>query len=438
MLNSKINNFEGTYSGFYYDQQLANPLMNVTLHPNTKYLGPKNGIDYWGHADNLEPGTNEWRYSLDPIATSILSEDFSVDIVNTWSDFGGDPIADMFNNQKTMAPYLADVAKSLHSISDQTKAENEKTGGNNKIYDVIGKVTEFIANNQEKQAKYLGRALVVNGTKFSYYGGTGINFNNITMKFTIFPKIENNRFITVKEQIIDILPYIIGDYIPVTEAGSFAKEFASWQLPPAGFTADIKSVDTVQKGTFKLRFGTYYSLDNLVINGCNFNFSKTMVKDPTVGAGVYTGTGQNITPMYCDVTLQLKPATKYSRNKLEEFINADDKASEELIKKTNGYLAANLEKIRAANKAAMANMPNSGLGENISDLEISMAKAQYEKDEEAKRPFNWKENMDETFPQYISNSELNWPGGQDMWKTLGESYYSNWTSTGGSSTTPFI
>jgi hypothetical protein len=373
----KINNFEGSFGGFYYDQQLDNPLMRVTLHPNTKYTGI--GPEYWDHADNLEEGTDTWRYSKDPIATAVLNEDFSVDIANTWSDFGGDPISTMFNEQKTMAPYLKDIAQALHTISEKTMAADTKEGGGNKLYEAIAKVTDFVADNQEKQAVYLNRALVVKGTRFSYYGGTGLNFNNLVMKFTLFPKIEGGQFITIKEQLKTIMPYIIGDYIDVTElgdsdVGKFAKEFASWQLPPAGFASDIKDVDVVQQGTMKLRFGAYYALDNLVIGGCTFNFSKTMVKDPTVGASVYV-TGQKISPMYCDVTLQFKPATKYSRNKLEEFINANAPATKKIIDDTNREMAKNLSLVRSDNKSKLSsyNVPAASHGEQFTDDDVQNA-----------------------------------------------------------------
>ena len=41
------------------------------------------------------------------------------------------------------------------------------------------------------------------------------------------------------------------------------------------------------------------------------NFSKVMVKDPIT---------KEISPLYCDINLTLTPATMYSNNSLEKFI----------------------------------------------------------------------------------------------------------------------
>jgi hypothetical protein len=112
-------------------------------------------------------------------------------------------------------------------------------------------------------------------------------------------------------------------------------------LPPGGFEAELKDVDIVQKGTLKLRFGTFYALDNLVINNCNFTFSKTMVKNPS------SKTGPDLTPMYCDVTLSLRPITKYSKEKLIQFIDAKtDPATKSYLEQVNKNIGQSLKQTK--------------------------------------------------------------------------------------------
>ena len=91
----------------------------------------------------------------------------------------------------------------------------------------------------------------------------------------------------------------------------------AWQKPPGGFRANVKNVEIIQEGTLMLRFGAYYAITNLVIESANFNFSKQMTKkpDPTLS-------GEIISPLYCDVTLQLRPATKYSDKSLKKFVSS--------------------------------------------------------------------------------------------------------------------
>src|SRR5574344_1150644 len=230
--SSKTSNFSYGISGFYYDQQMANPLIRVTLHPNMIYT--QEAPDYWKKVDtDAEPGGDKYPYRRTPIATAIATEDFTVSIANEWSSFGGDPIADMWNSQKPMAPYMRDVAKSLGTISEKTQASEDNIKDDT-IVKIIGKVSNIVSENLSAQATYLNRSLVVQGTRFSYYGGTGIDFGNLSMKFTIFPTFIGGKFVTVNDQLVELLPYIIGDYIPVTELESlgssvnnFVKEFAA-------------------------------------------------------------------------------------------------------------------------------------------------------------------------------------------------------------------
>lgn len=355
--NIKDNNFSRNISGFYYDQQLENPVLRISLHPNTKYQGPgKKPEDMWVKVPQPEhePGSDsDWPYSTVPIAVALCNEDFTVDIVNNWTDFGGDPIGGMWNQNKGSAPYMREFAKGLSTIVSKTREySNSKHDDMSNLsrgaLNLIEKLGELGSESLSTQAKYLSRALIVKGTRFSYYSGTGIAFGNLVMKFTLFPKWEGSTFVSVIDQIQGIMPYIIGDYIDVTELGTgdvgkFVKEFASWQLPPGGFESEIQDVDIVQQGTLKLRFGTFYALDNLVINNCNLTFSKTMVKNPS------SKTGPDLTPMYCDVALSLKPATKYSKNKLIQFIDAKsgkDPATKSYLEQVNTNIGQSLKQTK--------------------------------------------------------------------------------------------
>lgn len=51
----------------------------------------------------------------------------------------------------------------------------------------------------------------------------------------------------------------------------------------------------------------------MVITGCQLQYSKAMIKDPESSSA-------NFLPMSCDVTLSLKPVTRFSRKSLERFI----------------------------------------------------------------------------------------------------------------------
>lgn len=356
---TKDNNFSRNISGFYYDQQLENPVLRISLHPNTVYVkGEGTAAGEWRKVDDPEetreiPGVETWEYSKIPIAVALCNEDFSVDIVNSWSDFGGDPIGNIWNDNKASAPYMREFAKGLSTIASKTESylqnDDKKLSKISRgAFDLIAALGRFGSEKLEDQAKYLSRALIVKGTRFSYYSGTGIAFGNLIMKFTLFPKWEGSTFVSVIDQIQGIMPYIIGDYIDVTELGTgdlgeFVKEFASWQLPPGGFQSELQDVDIVQKGTLKLRFGTFYALDNLVINNCNLTFSKTMVKNPS------SKTGPDLTPMYCDVTLSLKPVTKYSKEKLIQFINAKsgkDPATKSYLEQVNTNIGQSLKQTK--------------------------------------------------------------------------------------------
>jgi hypothetical protein len=326
-------------SGWYYDLQLKNRLTCATLHPYSELVNGK-WEKFKGKADDDIP-----EYREKPICRAIISEDFNVSVANTWSDFGGDMIGQMWESIKPLAPYASAAKEMIRSAVEEYDSADEAT--RNKINEST--VSRTLANVMKAMNKtfndkdsglditdYLNRALVVQGTRFSYYSGSGTSFGNLMMKFTIFPTYEGSKFKTVDEQVEKLLPYCIGKFVAGTEGiasdeernqeGSVANlidNMVSWQKPPGGFKANIKNVDVVQEGTLLLKFGAYYTIDNLVVENATFNFSKQMTKDPN---GYITGTSI-ISPLYCDVTIQLRPATKYSDISLKKFVIGTNRVS---------------------------------------------------------------------------------------------------------------
>ena len=207
----------------------------------------------------------------------------------------------------------------------------------------------------------MNRAIVFQGARFSYFGGTGVSFDNVALNYTMFPywdteDLDENgfpKFKTIYDQLEVILPYVIGDFVPLvfaevvkdgteSKAVSFLKDieatakgvassFGSWQLPPGGFEAAIKDIDVIQRGTLKLKVGSLYSIDNIVISSCNFTLSKHLIKHPQVEAHLKNATedaAQYLTPAFCDVQLGLRPVSMASKNSLLRFIRGEGTVSD--------------------------------------------------------------------------------------------------------------
>ena len=336
-------------SGWYYDLQCENRLISATLHPNKILRGNK-----WDDPSPTDPDNP--KYAQEPICRAIVSEDFNVAVANSWSDFGGDMLGQMWESIKPLAPY-ADAAKGMiHSAVEQynnmLKSSNPSDKGRaarikeSKLSRGLANIMTRLDNTVNDPESgiditdYLNRALVVQGTRFSYYSGSGTSFGNLMMKFTVFPTYNGSEFITVDKQIKKILPYCIGKFVAGTEGiasdeernteGSMANlidNMVSWQKPPGGFKANIKNVDVVQEGTLLLKFGAYYMIDNLVVENATFNFSKQMTKNPQG----YRNYGEILSPLYCEVTIQLRPATKYSDISLKKFVFRGSRESNDTI-----------------------------------------------------------------------------------------------------------
>ena len=332
-------------SGWYYDLQRENRLISVTLHPNKILTNGK-----WG--DVTKTDEDNPKYAEDPICSAIATEDFSVSVANSWSDFGGDMLGQMWESIKPLAPY-ADAAKGMirEAVSQYKSLMNSNNSDDNKRATRIkeSKMSKGLAdmmiylddklndpNSGVDITDYLNRALVVQGTRFSYYSGSGTSFGNLMMKFTVFPTYKGSKFVSVDDQVKELFPYCIGKFVGGTEglasdkerntkgtAANLIDDMVSWQIPPGGFKANVKNVDVVQEGTLLLKFGAYYMVDNLVIENATFNFSKQMTKNPEG----YSFNGPLLSPLYCDVTIQLRPATKYSDVSLRKFVLGQERST---------------------------------------------------------------------------------------------------------------
>lgn len=325
-------------SGWYYDLQLENRLISATLHPNQ--ILTKDGV--WRDVLEEKDPDND-KYAKDPICTAIINEDFNVSVANSWSDFGGDMLGQMWESIKPLAPY-ASAAETMidKAVSDWNNMNNStnpedmakaqrirESAMSQKMGELMTILNTKIKNREINITDYLNRALVVQGTRFSYYSGSGTSFGNLMMKFTIFPTYDKEgKFKSVDSQVEKLFPYCIGHFVTGTdgvvktssEKRDYSKidEFIAWQKPPGNFRADVKNVDVVQTGTLLLKFGAYYMIDNLIVENASFNFSKQMTKNPKAYKQI--GNSDIISPLYCDVSIQLRPATKYSDESLKKFV----------------------------------------------------------------------------------------------------------------------
>ena len=348
--------------GFYYDLQKNNSLMKVTLHPNTIAE-----FDEFGHVMGFSKATNgidEEGYRINPICSSIMNEDFAVTIANSWSETGGDPIGGLWNSFKPLAPYtdfLSDAIKGLSSKKEEweSTAKGQESKQNSTLVRALSWVVDKIKNvNSDKATEYLNSSLVVQGTRFSFYGGTGVSFSNMVMKFTLFSEYlyEINP---VSSQLKKILPYAMGHWETVNEDDSKEsgidnlKNFIGFEKPPGGYKANIKSIDNSSdthngggiEGTLKLKFGPYYSIRNLVISDIQLNFSKQMVKLPKDESSVTKSINSSfvLEPLFCDVQLTLKPALKYSDTMIDHFVLGSSTSAERT--KLNGELSSRLDEV---------------------------------------------------------------------------------------------
>lgn len=326
-----------------------------------------------------------YPYAREAICSAILNEDFKVSITNTFSKLGGDPLGEVINNMKSGLPLMEHIGEFLKSISKKTGETSEqwkKEGKETTRIDTLGKYLNIASKWEGMNTAIMNRAIVFQGARFSYYGGTGVSFDNVSLNYTIFPYWDTEdldesgfpKFKTVYDQLEVILPYVIGDFVPLvfaevvkdgteSKAVTFLKDmeatvkgvassFGSWQLPPAGFEAAVKDIDVVQKGTLKLKIGSLYSIENIVISSCNFSLSKHLIKHPQKEAhleSINDDASQYLTPAFCDVQLGLKPISMASKNSLLRFIRGEGTVSdkEEVYKRHENTLNELEERLKS-------------------------------------------------------------------------------------------
>ena len=373
---------ENEKSCWFYDDQLNNRLTSITLHVNTYYSGGE-----WKWCKDGPYKVDAGGYNMEPICRSVLNEDFNVAIGNVWSDLGGDPISNTVNDiMHAAAPYADAISTALKELGQKAQTWGSKSQieydeeGKPKlsIAQTIASWTEHIGNIAEQHGDtavdFMNSNLIMQGTRFSYFSGTGISFGNLGMRFTLFPMWKDGAFYTVNQQLEDLLPYAIGKYENLKfdlkyktlkgaeETGHFESDLIGWQRSPAGYRAHYKDIDNkALKGTMKLRIGAFYVLESLVCENLSFNMSRQMVKKPQ-GVGYYgLNAGKDriknidpnvetisISPLFCDVNLSLRASTKYSDTVMRNFIYGLNMAGEENegAQKLNRQMNSDLDKIK--------------------------------------------------------------------------------------------
>lgn len=360
-------------SPFYYDRVSQNYITTVSLHPNTviKY-DDKNKEKYeWVAVKNVDQtNTDDDGYSYDSIIRIPYLDDFVLTSQNNWSEFGEDEIGKTWNSFKPWEPYLRKGSEYLGKMLGITQEKRNDPNSNISKSFIGGFIENLLSGTKnlvDKSAGYMGRSLVSQAARFSYYSGTSTTFGNLSMKFTVFSgwdideKTGNYMWKKVDDQLQKLYPYVMGKYtnnvgnlqegdagMTKEQAGKvneIINEFLAWQMPPAGFTPDLKTYDNCVYGTLKLKFGSYYSIPALVCSNAQFNFSRQMVKnwDPEAGEN-------SISPLYCDVILNFQPSTKFSDNAIISFINSGHSGSEYMTGTIENGMGMRLDNIRKSNE----------------------------------------------------------------------------------------
>ena len=371
-------------------------------------LGEKQGVAIDSSID--EQDYDEEGYSINPLLTSIMLDDFNIAITNDYSDFGSDPLSQMWSMYKQSIPtsrFMSKIAAMMahgqDNVSDEIKKElNDSTiarllmTGVNIGAKSNGLITSF--------KKYQNANLMCQGSRFTYYNGTGINFGTLGLRVNIFPKWIDGKFVSVNKQIEDILPYAVGNIEAVDlstiesiftslmetlnkedakkhqssgESGkihedikNIVSEFVKFQMPPAAYEPGMKYQDAINKGTLKLRIGPYYSLSDLVIQDLSLNYSKHMVKNPAADMTTTTDKGEEkrssvglheiadslYSPLYCEVNLALRPVSKFTSDKLKEFVSGAWRKSD--IKYINKQMRDDLKNVQDYNVNRYNTNPN--------------------------------------------------------------------------------
>lgn len=293
--------------GFYYDEQLNNLAYTVRLYGK----GDGNG-----------------NYDDEIIARSIWTENFEFGVNNTWTSFEsiGNAAESLWAKIKPFGGYASTAQNVLNSMKNA--GQFNISNSDSKAAQVAKGVGNWLATNN-RMTNVLNKSLVVQGTRFIYYGGSNIDMGNLMMKYTIMydPAAPEGQK-SVREQLAKLMPYCIGRFATSKELsgkeddGKGLLSLIGWQDPPGGFKATWKNVDTQGKGTLKLVFGGNgvlsgntggqsgdFEIDNLIVKDWNVSMSRVSVKG-----------GVNRDPLYADVTLTFQLAGYITRKKLMQYL----------------------------------------------------------------------------------------------------------------------
>ena len=338
------------HTGFYYDSQLLDPSMTMTLHPSTINKGSE-----WElvSGDVYPPLVSGVSYSKTPIAVCLLSEDPTFSVSNRFTDFnGGNPIEDIFNSMKPYAPLVGKIGE---AAADITKS-NTTTG--NFLEPYLKKGAELTKEWAPRLEGLLNKSLFVQGTRFTYYNGSDFSTGQMEMKFTKFSEYnKEGKFINVASYINDTLaPYSFGRYRKLSETGADDKPWAAdivknlgeladyvgVQSPPGGFLMNAKSLDCSLKGTLRLNIGGVYAIENLLIKNLTFSFSRSQAKDPE-------HPGKTV-PLYADISISLCPASMITDNSMKEMLAG--KGLEKMMETKAAENKKQLDKMKEDRKSA--------------------------------------------------------------------------------------
>lgn len=331
-------------SCWFYDNQLLDRMTSVSLHANTY----RDNNNKWRR---FEAGIDAGGYCLAPLCTSILNEDFQVNIGNTWNEVGGDPISRAYDTfVKPTAPYVnytKDAIAKIGKKAEEWGESNQNLSNMSKhLTQWAGKIGDIAERRGDDLVDYLNSSLISQGARFTYYSGSGVSFGNLQMRFTIFPIwADDGTFLSVPQQLELIFPYVMGTYENIVvgkndEGKDVKSDLISWQKPPAGYQAIYKDIDVKGiKGTLKLRIGSFYVLESLICESMNFNMSRQMVKKPmnfsskdpgwsgvtrltreTGDVSLKVEDQMAFSPLFADVIMSFRGATKYSDDTMRRFI----------------------------------------------------------------------------------------------------------------------
>ena len=343
------------HTGFYYDAQLTDESMTMSLHPSTY----NNGSRWEVFTDGYPPfksAPDNMHYSFTPIATCLLSDDPSFSVSNNFTDFnGGNPIEDVFNSMKPFAPFLEKLGAGLENTSDDTMGAT--------INDYLNRGKKVVGKFAKNAGEILNHALFIQGTRFSFYNGSSFSTGQMEMKFTKFSEYNSNgEFINVKDYIGSVLaPYCYGVYAPISDTGSkegsfgsglpgdmkkFIADYCGVQVAPGGFRMDNKSLDNALKGTLRLNIGGVYAIENLVIKSMTVSFSRSQSKNPEEpGATV---------PLYADISLSLCPASMVTDLSFTKMLSGNGLENSMTAKITDNK--TQLEKMKADRKSSFSSV----------------------------------------------------------------------------------